>query len=187
MVAGCVELAAQMLLHLMACVSDGKLLQAPSEHAPPHESNHHDTALIEQCLLISLQTLCNSSVHSRALQQCALRAGADAIRCAIYCTHVIPFVIAFDMRGGAHLLTPHHTSSLLLFHQPISLASYHHPTSHCSSLILGPTIKSPVSQVHAAHPFAAAAPPLTLFRQPNFSLIPFSPFLPQPPSPTPAQ
>ena len=86
MVAGCVELAAQMLLHLMACVSDGKLLQAPSEHAPPHESNHHDTALIEQCLLISLQTLCNSSVHSRALQQCALRAGADAIRCAILYT-----------------------------------------------------------------------------------------------------
>jgi hypothetical protein len=82
-VAGCAELAAQMLLHLMACVRDGRLLQAQSEHVPPDKSNRHDIALVEQCLLISLQTLCNSSVHSRALQQCALHAGADAGRCTI--------------------------------------------------------------------------------------------------------
>jgi hypothetical protein len=70
MVPECADLVAQMLLHLMACVHDGKLVQAATQHAPPHDADPHNSALVEQCLLISLQTLCNSSVNSRSMQQC---------------------------------------------------------------------------------------------------------------------
>jgi hypothetical protein len=66
--------------------SDRELLPAP-QHARNSPSSRIDVknhsldshgqqsqqsaALVEQCVLIALQSLCNSSVSSRALQQCA--------------------------------------------------------------------------------------------------------------------
>ena len=56
---------------LMACTSGDKLQQRVEEQQHQRDGDCQAAALVEQCVLIGLQTLCNSSVASRSLQQCA--------------------------------------------------------------------------------------------------------------------
>jgi hypothetical protein len=62
-----------MLLRMMTCTCDDQLLPPKEQQHDVEQQQQQQQAsmIVEQCMLISLQILCNSSVASRALQQCA--------------------------------------------------------------------------------------------------------------------